>query len=445
MAFKQFILATLASVSLICAHAQKITGTLRGLPVQKIFLYETIGSDHPALDSTIVHKGRFQFSKRKFSAGFYQIGVNDTDRVDIILDPREPEVLIQFSGSPLQENILIGRSDENQRLWEYKQISRRSQERAMVLSKQRETVDLADKEAVAKFDSIQRSILEARYQALDRLMDQSPDSYFSYLVSADRKVTKALDDGPLAMASSMSWTDDRLLRSTVFPKALMGWLQHASSELPEGHISAIDSVMHWTKAHPPAWVYSRSFMIRLFEQFGPDHMAQYLVDEYVHGSGALLPADEDLADLLAERSKLSVGAVAPDVPLHDPLNGSTFQLHELVKANALTCLFFYSSTCDHCHEQIPGLLRSRQQYHDNGFEVIGIALDPDLQEFRSMLVNKEIPWSSYSDLNGWGSAAAKAFQVKATPTLFLLDQKAMIVAKPYDQQELEQELRKRIP
>ena len=90
--------------------------------------------------------------------------------------------------------------------------------------------------------------------------------------------------------------------------------------------------------------------------------------------------------------------------------------------------------------QMPGIARVHTLYGPKGVQVIGVALDDDRKDFRFNLEIREITYPCYSEFNGWGSSVAKAYEVKATPTIVLIDAERRIVAKPYDVTELEAEL-----
>ena len=47
-----------------------------------------------------------------------------------------------------------------------------------------------------------------------------------------------------------------------------------------------------------------------------------------------------------------------------------------------------------------------------------------------------VNWPCYTMVMGWGDPAAKAFNVKATPSMFVIDRAGRIVAKPMDHEEL---------
>jgi peroxiredoxin len=123
--------------------------------------------------------------------------------------------------------------------------------------------------------------------------------------------------------------------------------------------------------------------------------------------------------------------------VHLPVPGSdTLVLSRILQDHSYVLLFFYSSTCEHCHDEMPPLVELHRKYVDRGFSVVGIALDADTSEFHETIREEGLPWSSTSELSGWGSLAAKSYVVKATPAMFLLDRTGTIIAKPFDAHEL---------
>jgi hypothetical protein len=90
---------------------------------------------------------------------------------------------------------------------------------------------------------------------------------------------------------------------------------------------------------------------------------------------------------------------------------------------------------------MPGLRDTYNAYQQKGLQVVGIALDSDTAEFMSTLREQDFPWQSYSDFLAWGSPAAKALQVKAIPSFYLLDRNMRIVAKPMNYLDLAMKLK----
>ena len=439
------VLATLGAETVA---AQSIEGSLAQVPHRPslIRLLKIQGADRSILDSArIDRRGKFHFQGRAFEAGFYELAVNDSDRVDLILDPREEVVELSFSGLPLQNHIAITRSVENQRLWEYKWVSRESQAMVSALRAERQALSPQDDMGLSRLDSLERILKSDQRRALARLVDQDTSSYFAHVVNADRDLMVAVPLGANAIANSFNWSDRPLLHSSIYPKALMAYMESAASDPALGLETACDSILKWAATDTSCWRYARLALVKLFDEYGPDYVAQHLVDRYVAGPSALLGAEPELLALVQDLLRVSIGAPAPEVSLSEFPGGPTTRLSDLTKANPFTAMFFYSSTCEHCHDQMPALRELYADLHERGFELIGIALDTDSSEFATSRSVERLVWPTFTDLIGWGSPAAKAFAVKSTPSFFLLDRMGRIVAKPYDAAELRELLKERLP
>lgn len=421
------------------APAQSLLGSFDlndGRP-EFVVLWSTLGQDHVPMDTSFVdRKGRFAFEKRSFASGFYQLSVNDSDRVELILDPRESAIELRFDGLPLREHIAVVRSFENQRLWENKRASRSFGLELAELQRRRAASDPHDAVTLQLLDSLEGAIVDRRESLLQRLLRQDPSSYFTKVVSADRRLTAAIPQGPIAIRDAMDWTDASLVHSTLYPKAITAILQSATPARADVLSNASDSLLKWAAQDPVCWSYVRSFLIKLFSEYAADELIQHLVDEYIVGPRALYPPEAEVLQLVAAQLRVAVGSPAPDVLLPDPLRGDTARLSELRRNSRCTVLFFYSSTCDHCHGQMPGLVALYNEMRSKGLQVVGIALDDRREDFITTIAEEQLSFPCFSEFNAWGSQAAKAFAVKATPTFIVLDAHGKIIGKPFDHEEL---------
>ena len=428
--------------------AQELRGRIlpRSGTSQWLVLNRTEGNEHIPIDSTrLDRKGNFSFTRRSFPTGFYQLVLGQSDRVEIILGTREPVVEIYCDGTPLQEHLSVVSSTENQRLWEYKWASREMQARAKSIAERRTQTDPHDATALETLTNEESALSDIQRATLERMVAQDSSSYFAKVVLTDKRLLAAVEHGTLAIRNAIDWNDASLVRSAVYPKALMALLQSATPASPEVLYTASDSILTWASEDSTCWTFARSFLIDLFMTYGPEEVAQHLVDNYVIGPNAEYPPDSELLAQVAEQLKVATGSPAPDVLLPSPLAGDTTVLSELINGHPLSVLFFYSSTCDHCHTQMPALAALDSTYRDRGLLIIGIALDDDRSEFIKNIVAKGLRFPCYSELNAWGSKAAKVFAVRSTPSLIVLDDQARIAAKPYDAIELGVLVRKRWP
>lgn len=88
-------------------------------------------------------------------------------------------------------------------------------------------------------------------------------------------------------------------------------------------------------------------------------------------------------------------------------------------------LNFFETGCPHCHEEIPALVKLYGALHDQGVEVIGVALDPVGAKELSGLA-KELS-VSYPLARGNEEIANLYGGIQGVPTSFVIDRKGRIV------------------
>lgn len=87
---------------------------------------------------------------------------------------------------------------------------------------------------------------------------------------------------------------------------------------------------------------------------------------------------------------------------------------------------FWATWCGPCVASMPELLKNYTEFHDKGFEVIGISLDQNEGQLRSGIEQLGIKWRNLSDYKGWESAIPQQWGVSGIPMTYLLDKKGVI-------------------
>ncbi len=377
--------------------------------------------------------GGFDLGDPSKGAGFYHLAVNDSDAVDLILEPSESMVEVRFDGVPLQQHITVSRSEENKRLWQYKYVSRETQAVIASLMAEKSRLAADDVRRITELDSIEERALRVQRSKLEQVLRSAPQSYFAKVIRVDDALDEMAAKGPMDVARIFDFSDASLMRSTIYDKAVMTFLRNVNALTEEQFIGASDTLIALASRDASCRSYMIDHLIDLYSTYGPDMPLQHIIDTYVVKAGLESVAPE-LRQKVSELLKVAVGAVGPDPVVPTPKG--ELPLSTLVAGNKVTVLFFYSSTCDHCHKQMQPLKEIHEAERGKGLGVLGIALDTDSADFKRNISERGLPWPSYSEFNAWGGKAVKAYQVKATPSLIVIDRQRRILAKPVDAADL---------
>ena len=96
----------------------------------------------------------------------------------------------------------------------------------------------------------------------------------------------------------------------------------------------------------------------------------------------------------------------------------------------VTLLDFWATWCGPCIYELPNLKKAYAEYHDKGFNIVGISLDNEkkmpLPKFKKWLADNGMEWPQFYDGKGWGNSVARLYNVYAIPFTILLDREGKV-------------------
>jgi len=143
---------------------------------------------------------------------------------------------------------------------------------------------------------------------------------------------------------------------------------------------------------------------------------------------------ELLLDRINNLYKVSIGSSFTDFTLNDT-TGNPIALSSLIGENYLL-IDFWASWCGPCRRENPNIVAVYNDYNSKGFDIIGVSLDTDKNNWIKAIEKDSLTWSHVSDLQGWNSAAGKLYAVNAIPHSVILNENGTIVAKNLRGEEL---------
>ena len=102
--------------------------------------------------------------------------------------------------------------------------------------------------------------------------------------------------------------------------------------------------------------------------------------------------------------------------------------------SGLAIVDFWAAWCGPCRNSMPDLLETYKEYHDKGFEIIGISLDKDQSQLEKYMQDMGITWQQYYDGLWWNNKIARRFGVRGIPHIVLIDKNGAVhFSTNYDQ------------
>lgn len=87
---------------------------------------------------------------------------------------------------------------------------------------------------------------------------------------------------------------------------------------------------------------------------------------------------------------------------------------------------FWATWCGPCVAELPNVRKNYEDYHDRGFDVIGISLDNDAAALQEFVKKEGTPWTILYD--GPSCPAAEYYGIVAIPTAILVDRAGNVVS-----------------
>ena len=234
---------------------------------------------------------------------------------------------------------------------------------------------------------------------------------------------------------NVDFNDDDLINSDAFTSKSIEYLtlfrnpQLPKELLEKEFMSAVDTILNKAKVNQLVYKHVTEYFIDGFKKFGFDEVIDYIVDNYVIKDDICL--DEKLKNSIQRRMdqsrRFKIGAVVPEIVIPD----STGKEVDLGAIGAdKTLIIFYASWCPHCQEMLPKLNDIYKNQSKGGMKILAISIDTNRTSWLDFVQKHDFKWINVSDLKGWYGKAAQDYYLYATPTMFLINSKKEVIAKP---------------
>ncbi len=452
------ILIALFSILLLInnINAQNISGNIKNADKMPLYLFSYYGNEQTLIDSTITdEKGNFNF-KMPDSGIQYEVRLGQSSQYFYILKDKE-DIKLQTVYNPhfmwnyAEDSMKIIKSKENKEFYKFLKYQRSwmiGQYWLMQMMRLYPMVDPFHKTLVKEYNN--------RYLDLANYMEKSKKNLkynahrialAYYLPNPDWQKPDPWRDSVIAAHyfDYFDPSDITFLYTFVLPEKMNMYLKLRTNVRDEYGQPVYDEFLFASAAldflkHTENNEIVKNFCLSYFLNFFKD---QHLEKAFIIVYDTYLKTDEGdcgtqddqwaWARKLADKYKdIELGSPAPDFMIPQ----KNISLYHIPSKYLL--LVFWASWCPHCVEEIPYIYEATMDFPDSTLTTVAISLDTVPQMLETFINIKNIGnrWIHYSEYKGWNSNVVKAYNVYATPTMFLLDKNRNVIAKPISYDEL---------
>jgi thiol-disulfide isomerase/thioredoxin len=149
-----------------------------------------------------------------------------------------------------------------------------------------------------------------------------------------------------------------------------------------------------------------------------------------------------LAEQIATLKRIAVGQPLVDLNQKDT-SGVDYALSD-VAINQYLLVDFWASWCAPCRAQNPALLAVYNDYHEKGFDILGVSFDQSAPNWIKGIREDQLNWFHMSDLKGWGNSASELYAIRSIPQNLMIGNDGNIAAKNLDPEALRAWLAERL-
>lgn len=125
-----------------------------------------------------------------------------------------------------------------------------------------------------------------------------------------------------------------------------------------------------------------------------------------------------------KRRNFQIGSKIPDYELIS-ITSETEHLKSVFSTYNL--IQFWYSWCEHCKSEQSDLLEIYQNYNFKGFEIIGVSLDANQEDWISAVSQQSVPWKSLRVEQGFTGEMPTEMGIVELPQYYLVDKNGRII------------------
>jgi len=367
---------------------------------------------------------------------YFDFFLTATQQIDFACDPTNVVNTMQVKGSDDNKafysyiKYLGNLQIEIEPLNNWMKANPNRKDSADIVKSRIEAIDKEAKLYIKNFYNSNPDFLSANFVKANN----EPD-YLQYITAPDGKIDSArmYPTYKAHYFDNFTFSDPRLIYTPVFAQKMDFYFDKMVVPVRDSLEKDIDKVMTLASVNKEMQTYMAWFLSLKYETsqvMGHDALFVYVVRKYLE-TGKVDYLYPEVKDNILKRinalEPLLLDKVAPNLILVDSNNVA----HSLLATKArYTLLFFWESTCGHCQQEMPKVLKFYEEFHTKyNLEIYGVSTDTSMVKWKAYIKKNNLPWIN---VNGHLSVSGNyhtLYDIRSTPIMYLLDEDKKILTK----------------
>lgn len=421
--------------------------TIAGLPDSVCYLANYYGDKTYLTDTALVEAGgRFAFTgDTLLPGGIYIVaGQQNNKYFELIID-KEQQFSLETSMQGIPHDMTFKHSDDNTLFYDYVGLNLKYRKEIESL-KTRQQQSIGIKDSADMLGHRIDSLVHALSGLEEEVIRNHPGRFVSVILKARQEpkleAPRYLPDGSEDSVyayqrykknywNNLDPSDDRLLRTPLYHIRLKNYFEQVIYQNPDTLSHEADLFIERASGNRETYKYAIWYLTYKFETskvMGFDEIFVHMVDNY-YAKGLAYWAEPSVVKSLQGRAdelrNVLIGSQAPNMILLDTAGG--FKALYGMEAG-YTLVFFYETGCSHCRKEIAAL---SEWYPENPYDlrVFAVCTDTSLADWKQYIGEIGLDWVHVNGTRSITPDYHDLYDIRVTPTLYLLDDKKKIVAK----------------
>lgn len=232
--------------------------------------------------------------------------------------------------------------------------------------------------------------------------------------------------------NSFEFNDTTLLYTDIYTDKVLKFIEmHVNRkasprENEDNIIKALDVLVPYLDVNPNIQQHLLQFLITGFEISKLENVLAHISSHYLQQCGGSKAVIERR---LAGYQKMAIGKTVPDFTVTD-IQNNPVNLYNLLSPYRL--IIFWHTGCSHCQVLMEELSElAKQDYlKKQDVKIIGISIDDSREAWEKFSADHPLDWVNTHIDGGFDNEISAAYNLFATPSMFLIDANNTIIAKP---------------